>query len=385
MELSEIDLRDQLSAALARGRTAAWPVTQAAVASGLAWYLAHDALGHPQPFFAPIAAAISLSASVGRRWRNVGQMVLGVTLGIGVAEAVVGVAGPGVLSLTAVVLITMGLAASINSMPMFVNQAAASAVLVVALRTGGVGGERLIDAVIGGASALLISLVLFPPRPRPLLARAIRHALAGVARALAGAADALESRQPRDAEWMLATTHAVHAQLNNLTAARGAAADIVHLAPLHWRDRSQVERADVRAAHVALLANTALTLVRLAASVLDDPEDPPAGLAESVAELAHATSTLARGASPAEREQVRALIRELADAVPPSHGRPAVAATALELRAAATDLLRVIRDEDEEFDERDLSDRARDLAATSAEAARRARTRSDRSRTGARP
>jgi hypothetical protein len=62
-----------------------------------------------------------------------------------------------------------------------------------------------------------------------------------------------------------------------------------------------------------------------------------------------------------------------------------VAATALQLRAAATDLLRVIRDEDEEFDERDLSDRARDLAATSAEAARRARTRSDRSRTGARP
>ena len=385
MALTEADVRRHADAALARGRAALWPVTQAAIAAGLAWYIAYDALGHPQPFFAPIAAAISLSASVGRRWRNAAQMVLGVTLGIGVAEAVVAVAGTGVFPIAAVVLLAMGLAAMLNSMPMFVNQAGASAVLVVALRSGGVGGERLVDALIGGASALLVSLVLFPPRPRPLLASAIRNALAGVARALAGAAGALESGQPKDAEWMLATTQSVHAQLVSLTGARTTAADIVQFAPLRRRDRAQVARADVRAAHVALLANTALTLVRLAATVLDDPEDPPPALGESVAELAGATATLARGASLAEREQVRDLVRSLAEAGPPAYGRPAVAAAGLQVRAAATDLLRVIRDQDEEFDERDMGERARDLAATSAAAARRARKLPDRSRARARP
>jgi hypothetical protein len=58
---------DPFNASFARLRLAWWPVVQAALASGLAWYITHDALGHPQPFFAPIAAAISLSAFVGRR------------------------------------------------------------------------------------------------------------------------------------------------------------------------------------------------------------------------------------------------------------------------------------------------------------------------------
>ena len=39
------------------------PITQTSIAVGLVWYLTHDVLGHRQPFFAPIAAVVSLSAS----------------------------------------------------------------------------------------------------------------------------------------------------------------------------------------------------------------------------------------------------------------------------------------------------------------------------------
>ena len=38
-----------------------WPAAHAALAAALAWLIAHRALGHQQPFFAPIAAAIALS------------------------------------------------------------------------------------------------------------------------------------------------------------------------------------------------------------------------------------------------------------------------------------------------------------------------------------
>jgi len=41
--------RDQASEARRRLRAALWPAVQAAVAAGLAWLLAHDALGHAQP------------------------------------------------------------------------------------------------------------------------------------------------------------------------------------------------------------------------------------------------------------------------------------------------------------------------------------------------
>jgi uncharacterized membrane protein YgaE (UPF0421/DUF939 family) len=48
--------------------------------------VAHRVLGHSQPFFAPIAAAISLSTSYIQRSRRIAQMVGGVLLGIVVAE-----------------------------------------------------------------------------------------------------------------------------------------------------------------------------------------------------------------------------------------------------------------------------------------------------------
>ncbi len=334
--------------ALARLRSAAWPVAQAALASALAWFLTHDALGHPQPFFAPIAAAISLSATVGRRWRNAVQMMFGVVLGIGVAEAVVAAVGTGVVPLGMVVLLAMGIAVLFNPMPMFVNQSAASAILVLALRSsGGVAGERLIDALIGGGCALFVSLVLFPPNPLPLLGNAIRSALRGVASAIGGAADALESGTPRSADDTLALTQAVHDRLGSLSAARGTARDVVRLAPLRRRYRRDVERADRRAAHVGLLANTGLTLVRLAASVLDGDERPPRSLAAALKELADSVWTLAHGATEADRQSVRRRMSAIAESRPPAYGPPAIAATELELRAAASDLLRVMRDQDE--------------------------------------
>jgi uncharacterized membrane protein YgaE (UPF0421/DUF939 family) len=38
-----------------------WTIVEAPVAAGLAWYIAHTLLGHHDPFFAPCAAALSLS------------------------------------------------------------------------------------------------------------------------------------------------------------------------------------------------------------------------------------------------------------------------------------------------------------------------------------
>lgn len=367
-------MNDIIQPAFGRLRTAWWPVVQAAVASGLAWWITHDLLNHPQPFFAPIAAAISLSAVVGRRWRNAVQMMFGVTLGIVVAEGAVTLVGTGVLPLTLVVLLAMGAAVLFSPMPMFVNQAAASAALVVALRSGGIAGERLVDAWIGGGCALFISLLLFPPHPLPLLGSAIRSALQAVATALRNAADALQSGEPRDAETTLAITQAVHNQLNALFQARGAAQDVVRLAPLRRHYRPDIERADLRAAHVALLANASLTLIRLTAAILDYEEEPPANLVGEVSDLAESTDTLARGATPVQRERVRELVTAIATERPPPYGPPAIASTELQLRECAIDLLRVMRDQDEDAAWRHgLRMRSAVSSSRPAEAARTAR------------
>ena len=51
-------------------RESAWAAVQAAFAATLAWFVAHRLLGHPQPFFAPIAAAVAMSVNYFGRGRR---------------------------------------------------------------------------------------------------------------------------------------------------------------------------------------------------------------------------------------------------------------------------------------------------------------------------
>jgi uncharacterized membrane protein YccC len=78
-----------------------------------------------------------------------------------------------------------------------VNQAAISAILVVATLKPGQGPSpsRLLDALIGGAIALLVGQVLFPRDPVRAMAKAARPVVSDLAVALAATAEA-----PRDGD-----------------------------------------------------------------------------------------------------------------------------------------------------------------------------------------
>ena len=72
--------RLSLSQRFGRLRVRSWQVGQCAVAAGVAWYVAADVFGHDSPFFAPIAAVVSLGTSYGQRLRRVGEVTLGVAV-----------------------------------------------------------------------------------------------------------------------------------------------------------------------------------------------------------------------------------------------------------------------------------------------------------------
>src|SRR2546423_14403977 len=63
---------------------AARPIVHTAVAASGAWFAAHEVLGHSRPFFAPVAAVITLGVAVGRRRRRAIEMAIGVAVGNGV-------------------------------------------------------------------------------------------------------------------------------------------------------------------------------------------------------------------------------------------------------------------------------------------------------------
>jgi hypothetical protein len=139
-------------------------IAQSALAAGAAWEIALQIPGHGKPFFAPIAAVIALGAERGRRGRRV--------------------------LATAVVLVVATAAAA---PPVVRGQAAASAILVVALHQPGsnLALQRLIDALIGGGIAIVLARLLFPVDPLDLVRDEARQLRARVADALEEVAVAL--------------------------------------------------------------------------------------------------------------------------------------------------------------------------------------------------
>jgi uncharacterized membrane protein YgaE (UPF0421/DUF939 family) len=163
---------------VARLRASVWSVAQSAAAASLAYFLAQVLLGHESPFFAPIAAVISLSVTVGSRPRRAVEMVFGVAVGLMVADLLVLVIGTGTLQIAAVVLLAMAAAVFFGGGTMLVNQAAVSAILVVVLqpREAVFSPDRFLDALVGGGVALLVGFLL-PANPERLVGRAVAPVL----------------------------------------------------------------------------------------------------------------------------------------------------------------------------------------------------------------
>ena len=67
---------------------------QTAAAATIAYLVATELVGHEQPFFAPVAAIITLGITVGQRRRRAVELALGVAVGIAVADGLVLLTGP---------------------------------------------------------------------------------------------------------------------------------------------------------------------------------------------------------------------------------------------------------------------------------------------------
>lgn len=272
-----------LTKTIGNGRLAArrlgdvlWAIVQASGAAGLAWYIAHDLLGHADPFFAPITAAVTLSASNVFHAQRVIQTICGVALGITLGAGVQLLLGSEWIAMSGAVFVSLGIAVLIGHGFLgegltFANQTAGSAILVMALTGSDRLFQRLQEAMIGGGLALALSLVLFPANP----VTALRRARIGVLNALK---DVLTQT-----DRILPTADRVHERLDELIEARYHARLLVRFAPLRRNLRAAVDSADRQGAQLTLLAGSVLHLARVAAP---DHRDVPAPVREAIGEFA---------------------------------------------------------------------------------------------------
>ncbi|OBH44281.1 hypothetical protein A5690_20640 [Mycobacterium intracellulare] len=321
-------------------------LVQTSAAAGLSWYLTHDVLGHPQPFFAPIAAAVSLSTSNVLRAQRAIQMMIGVTLGIGLGSAVQVLLGPGAVPIAVAALTALGAAVFIGGGfighgMMFANQTIVSAILVLALYHGGVGLERIFDALIGGAVAIVFAVLLFPADPLALLRAARVGVLAVLHDVLTRTADVAVGRKAAAPDWPLTAVDRVHEQLSGLLEARTTARHVVTIAPRRWGLRDAVRAADHQAVHVALLAGSVLQLARAVGPTPDGGPEPAGPPVHSVlVVLAAATALADRDAAGACAYTASA--RHHASRLPSGAGEKTRAILADAVGACIDDLQRVI-------------------------------------------
>src|SRR3954468_6862377 len=138
---------------LDRLRQRSFLILQCALAGAIAWWIAKDLMGHPQPFFAPVAAIVALGLSFGQRLRRVTEVVLGVAIGVFIGDLFVQLFGSGVWQVAVVAMAAMSIAALLGAGVLMTTQSGVQAVIIPTLVTQpGAALGRWLDAVVAARS-----------------------------------------------------------------------------------------------------------------------------------------------------------------------------------------------------------------------------------------
>lgn len=328
-----------------RLRSAWRSILQAGVAAGLAWIVATELLGHEQPFFAPVAAIITLGLTVSERGRRAVEVAIGVALGIAVGDLLVLGIGVGAAQLALVVTLATSLAIFLGSGQMLATQAAVSAALVATLQppTDGVTFARFLDALAGGTIALLVNAVVLPADPVGMLRTAARPVLDELAGTLDDIAVAMLHRDRELAERALRRARAIDELSVRFFDAVGVSRETITYAPSRRRSRRRVEDYAAAAAQIDLAVRNVRVLARGTIRGVRLQENVPPEVADALRLLAQAVRAFGDAVDHPERvERVRepALrAAALATQVLEDTANLSVSVIVGQIRSTATDLL----------------------------------------------
>ncbi|MFD9705039.1 aromatic acid exporter family protein [Lentzea sp. NPDC059081] len=310
-------VRDAVGRGLTRWRGAALPIVQCALSAGLAWVFATLVIGHEHPFFAPIAAVVCLGVSLGQRLRRVGELVVGVSVGVGVGDALIGWIGSGPWQIALVVALAMSTAVLLDGGTVIALQAGSSAVLVATLLPPSAGGgfDRMIDALTGGLVGLAVA-ALIPANPITVAQRQLKALTNTLSGALRNLADALDEKDAVKAAGVLAELRTSQDTIDAYKSALQTGSEITKIAPIRWRSKDELSRYHTAAGPVDYAIRNTRVLARRTMAALKADEQIPDGVPEVLKSYADAVDCLKgeleKGKEPSgTREVVRDAARQL--------------------------------------------------------------------------
>ena len=326
----------------ARLRATTWAIAQCALASMLAWGFAGAVIGHPRPFFAPAAALVCLGVSHAHRLRRIGELALGVSIGVGVADLLVREIGNGWWQLGLVVVLALATAQFFGGGGLVSTQAGVQAIFLVALpQTPGGGLYRWEDALIGGSCALLVAAAL-PGDPARAVQSQARLLIAALAAVVADAAHALREGEAELADAALERARGTQADVERWSEALRGGEEIRRISPLRHRRRDDLSRYRQALVGADRAARNMRVALRRIATVLERGDAMPPALAGILQELADVLGVLEYEVGDPSADQARAGLVSLAVRLDPEQlGAHTMSEHVLvaQVRSAVVDLL----------------------------------------------
>ncbi len=278
--------RTSARARVARLRSKSWQIAQCAIAAGVAWFVAADLLGHDQPFFAPIAAVVSLGTGYGQRLRRVAEVTLGVAIGVFLGDLLTHALGSGAWQIALIVSLAMVLALLLDAGAIFVTQAAVQAIVVSTLVPDpGQAFVRWSDALIGGGVALVAATVV-PRAPLRRPREQVAVVLGKVVTLLHSSADRIEDSDVDLALATLRDARMTDTLIAELRAASEEGLSVLASSPFRWRHKEGVRQMVDLVEPLDLAVRTTRVLARRVAVACYRDEPIPTEYAAFLRDLA---------------------------------------------------------------------------------------------------
>jgi len=323
------------------------PIAQSAAAAVAAYYIAQLLpLNDPRPVFASIAAVICLGASYSRRGPRAFELIGGVVLGLTVADLIVQAIGTGPLQVGLMIALAMGTAVVLGGGELLVTEAAVSALLLASLgpTDHGFSPDRFVEALTGGAVALAVGYLFFPPNPALLVGRAAQSVFGGLGATLERVGAALADGDPVRADAALHGARQLDASVNALEEELATAREMVRFAPPRSPTRELLDRYARTLRQIDFAVRNTRVLARHSMRYSRTRLAAPEGLPEALRELGEAVWALAAAYDEPDRAaEARELARGAAARAKELFERePDLELTAIltQVRSLAADLMR---------------------------------------------
>ena len=310
--------RADLKAASTRVGTSAPAILQIVLAAAAAYSIAHYGFGHAIPVVAVTVTISGLGFARDARPRRVLESVIGILVGIVLADVLTHLVGQGIWQLALILTTTLIVARAVSPSTTFAVAAAVQSTLVVLLPPpeGGV-FVRSLDGLIGGVVAILIT-ALIPRDPRREARREGRALFSVLEESTRTIADSLADADTAAGDLALTRLRRTQPMIDRWTVSLDTAVAVARISPLLRRHLPELRvqlrvltASDLTARHLRLLARRVEFLVR-------DGRQRPI-MAGIVSELATAIHLL--GSEIDDREYAgasRSLLTDVAERLDPA-------------------------------------------------------------------